>query len=30
MPDSNPTEDLPPRHGPFDAPDAGLEEDGDC
>jgi hypothetical protein len=29
MPDSNPTDGLPPKHDPFDAPDVGLGEDGD-
>jgi hypothetical protein len=27
MPDSNPTENLPPKHDPFDAPDAEEEAD---
>jgi hypothetical protein len=27
MPDSNPTENLPPKHDPFDAPDAEDEAD---
>ena len=27
MPDSNPTENLPPKHDPFDAPDAVDEAD---
>lgn len=27
MPDSNPTEHLPPKHDPFDAPDAEGEAD---
>jgi hypothetical protein len=27
VPDSNPTESLPPKHDPFDAPDAEAEAD---